>query len=118
MHRNASGSAVLPGLVLAVIVAALSLFVAPSATTGPTQLLGSAAATSASAPHDEATMHRVGAGPAHPLPVHQLPFTVLADTHRAASPQSIATGTGSRSAEPGADTTSTVQGRAPPATAR
>ena len=121
MHRNASSSAVLPGLLLAVLVAALSLFVAPSATAGPstTQLLGSTAATSALALHDEATVHRGGTGVAHPLPVQQLPATVLADARRAASPQSIGTRTGSGpAAEPGVETTSTVQGRAPPATAR
>lgn len=120
MHRNAS-SRVLPGLVLAVLVATLTLVGAASATAGAPhpQPPGSKAATDVPALHHEATVHRGTAVAAQPLPVHQPPVTALTGPPRAASPRLVGIGSGlSPAAGHGAEAVSTIQGRAPPAAVR
>lgn len=119
MHRNASAR-VLPGLVLTFLVATLTLFGAASTAGTPhPQLSGSMATSDVLALHDKAAVQRSTAVATQPLPVPQPPVTTTADPQRTASPQFTGTGSGLRpAAEPGADASSTVQGRAPPASVR
>lgn len=121
VRRRAAPRLVLPALVLAVLVAALSLLAFPAATAEATVSTHPAsrvqlAGTVPSAPmmHDEAAVHRSSVGA-----LLHVPVTVVPDGQHPASPQFIGAGAEAGQAhEPGSEATITVQGRAPPATAR
>lgn len=120
MDHDGVSRTVLPGLVLAVLVAVLSLFPAPAVSAGasPAALPGSAAVTGAATPHSEAMVHRAIPGLAHPLQVQSWPCTVLTGPQPTVSPEFVGAEAGSRPAgEPSVGAVSPVQGRAPPATA-
>ncbi|MGH3814396.1 MAG: hypothetical protein ACRDUV_18410 [Pseudonocardiaceae bacterium] len=130
MRRHAPTHSALPALLLVVFLAALSLFAVPAVgatavqiatNAGPQAAKPETAAAARQGPaaptvHDDATVHRGSASPAHSV---RLPLATDPGGASQHLSRPGATGTATTAGdELGRRATITVQGRAPPATAR